>query len=133
MSQSKQTRQSDYVAPPTIGGTNRVQTFTAGAAAAAQDLHANINPSGLYTSFYNAGPGTAFIAFDSTSGGTAVTAATGVPIPPGTQRDFLLTQGRATSPVDFPVYPNRYAKHIATGGNAVVSWWVSAPANEAGV
>lgn len=125
MGQTKATRQGDWVGPPTISGASRVATVAVTAVASATDLHTgrsvvtNDLPAGNYVSVYNAGASQVYVAFDSTSGGSAVTTTTGVPIPSGSQRDVLLDDMAADG-----TYPHQYLKAIGDG-NATLYLWIS--------
>ena len=112
MGQSKQTRLGDYVAPPTIGSDNRVRTISVSGTANATDTSTPVDCAGRYVSIYNAGTATAYVAFDSTNGGTAVTTTTGMPIAPGCQRDVLLAP---FNPSAATPRPHKYLKAIGDG------------------
>jgi len=124
MSQSAQTRQSDYVACPTTSGDNRTRTPIAVTnVASATDLHAQGVVAGHYCTFINDGAATAYVVFDSVSTGTAATVNGGIPIPAnGGSVNFLLKPASGTT---YPTYANRYLKAITAGGNTTIRWYMS--------
>ena len=111
----------DYVAAPSIGGNNAVRTVALTTVASATDMSTPVDCSGRYVSIYNAGPGTAFVVFDSVSTGTAASASNAMPIPAGGQRDVLLA---AYNPNGSPTRPNKFLKAVSDS-TATLSFYVS--------
>jgi len=128
--QTKATRQSDYVAPPTISGANRVGNIAATNVASAADLHSGRAdgvdlPAGKYVTFQNIGLVDCYLVLDSESGGTAATAANSVPVPIGAQVSYLLADGVRDPATTLVSYAHRYAKVITSGGATTLAWWIS--------
>ena len=127
MSQAQQTREGDWIYPPTLTMPYKVTVAAVTAAAGSTDLHASRTQpqyaDGHYITVMNSSDAeTAYVVFDSTSGGTAASTSNALPIPPLGERSFMLPAGSLATGV--VAYPCRYMKHIGSG-NLNLYWYLS--------
>ena len=127
MSQAQQTREGDWIYPPTLTMPYKATVIAVTGAASATDLHSGRTvpqyADGHYITVFNSSSAeTAYVVFDSTSGGTAAATTNALPIPPLGERNFMLPMGSMATGA--AAYPCRYLKAIGSG-NLDLYWYLS--------